>query len=423
MVDRADSEARDYLAQHGYQHASRSRASAIGIDGLLEQALSSDGGMHSRKGLRLGLHLHPEQEGPGYVESFRRWSEWLDGSSASLQRELGGLRFPILLHCFIGIACRLGDMAPARRFLQEHALKLRDEAQRAAASTLEKLQHAAQLQEHEGARRYLVHRTTVFCSPEAWEALVAFLTASQLPLLLRVLTRHFDVFAVASVPPLRASPSPPAATEATAARSDGGAPSPPAPSSSAAATTAPLPPPPRASPPPPSVCLITQASSHTSLCCTDVSPLADGLVCGRADGALQFCRFSQSAATQSRFAASGVDLESRCRVVPGHSGPVYSVALSRNLQHVLSGSQDGSVRLWSWHQAACPPLLSGAATSADLGFISADLPRRRPSSPRTATTATPCGTSASPRTSRSSSPAATTGVSASSTRRGSPRSG
>ena len=40
MVDRADSEARDYLAQHGYQHASRSRASAIGIDGLLEQALS-----------------------------------------------------------------------------------------------------------------------------------------------------------------------------------------------------------------------------------------------------------------------------------------------------------------------------------------------------------------------------------------------
>ncbi|EOD11797.1 hypothetical protein EMIHUDRAFT_452299, partial [Emiliania huxleyi CCMP1516] len=240
-------------------------------------ALSSDGGMHSRKGLRLGLHLHPEQEGPGYVESFRRWSEWLDGSSASLQRELGVLRFPILLHCFIGIACRLGDMAPARRFLQEHAPKLRDEAQRAAASTLEKLQHAAQLQEHEGARRYLVHRTTVFCSPEAresaWEALVAFLTASQLPLLLRVLTRHFDVFAVASV-------------------------------------------------------------------------------CGRADGALQFCRFSQSAATQSRFAASGVDLESRCRVVPGHSGPVYSVALSRNLQHVLSGSQDGSVRLWSWHQAA-----------------------------------------------------------------------
>ena len=126
--------------------------------------------MHSRKGLRLGLHLHPEQEGPGYVESFRRWSEWLDGSSASLQRELGGLRFPILLHCFIGIACRLGDMAPARRFLQEHAPKLRDEAQRAAASTLEKLQHAAQLQEHEGARRYLVHRTTVFCSPEARES-------------------------------------------------------------------------------------------------------------------------------------------------------------------------------------------------------------------------------------------------------------
>ena len=37
MVDRADSEARNYLAQHGYQHASRSRASAIGIDGLLEQ--------------------------------------------------------------------------------------------------------------------------------------------------------------------------------------------------------------------------------------------------------------------------------------------------------------------------------------------------------------------------------------------------
>ena len=33
---------------------------------------------------------------------------------------------------------------------------------------------------------------------QAWEALVAFLTASQLPLLLRVLTRHFDVFAVAS---------------------------------------------------------------------------------------------------------------------------------------------------------------------------------------------------------------------------------
>ena len=191
-------------------------------------------------------------------------------------------------------------------------------------------------------RQYLVCRTMVFCSPDAWESLCTFLVNSRLLLLLRILIKFFDVHAIATQPQA-SKPPPPAPALAPAASAAG----------SSSACKYPPPVPPRVSAAPPSVCLVTHSSPHADMCCCDLAPSVNAVAYGRADGAIQFGRFSRAGALNSRFGAAPSPLDSRSREAHGHSGPVYSCALSYDLQHVLSGSQDGTVRLWSWRHATC----------------------------------------------------------------------
>lgn len=376
-------EAAQYLARRGYQQASEllsgsSRPHEIEVKDLLRDELAS-GPSYRRKDLRLGLHIHPDEDGAGYVESFKQFENWLAASSEWLQRELQDFRFPLLLHCFIGLASR-GDLEHARMFLKARRRRsvqwvvpfnpgrlglppprpttplthrillsrpqgfipsLSTDAQRATAANLAQIDQASQLQNHDVARRYLVHRSMLFCSPAAWESLCEFLVASRLLLLLLLLFKFFDVRAIATQPPRERQ---------HAAAPTAGAPAKMATSSSGGKA---MPPPPRTLAAPPSICLVTQNSSHADLCCCDVSPSGSYVALGRSDGAIQLCRLSRAEALQSRFGAEPADLPSRSREVHGHSGPVYSVATSFDQQHVLSGSSDGSVRLWSWHHAAC----------------------------------------------------------------------
>jgi hypothetical protein len=114
-------EAARYLAQRGYQQAGEplggsSRPTEIEVKDLLRDELAS-GPSYRRKDLRLGLHIHPDEDGAGYVEGFNRFEDWLAASSKWLQRELKDFRFPLLLHCFIGLASR-GDLEQARTFLK-----------------------------------------------------------------------------------------------------------------------------------------------------------------------------------------------------------------------------------------------------------------------------------------------------------------
>ena len=70
-------------------------------------------------------------------------------------------------------------------------------------------------------------------------------------------------------------------------------------------------------------------------------------------------RYSRDALLRSRFHAPSSSSSSsspsspsvRTVAMPGHTGPVYSTSLSRCGQYVLSGGQDGGVRLWSTRRA------------------------------------------------------------------------
>jgi WD40 repeat protein len=218
---------------------------------------------------------------------------------------------------------------------------LSTDAQRVTATNLAQIDQPSQLQKNDVVRRYLVHRSTLFCSPAAWETLCEFLVASRLLLLSLLLFKYFDVRAIATQPAREGLHAPTATAGAPAKMATA--------SSGSKAVRAP----PRTLAAPPSVCLVTQNSSHADLCCCDLSDTGSSVALGRSDGAIQLCRLSRSEALQSRFGAEPAELPSRSREVHGHGGPVYSVATSFDQQHVLSGSQDGTVRLWSWHHAAC----------------------------------------------------------------------
>ena len=115
-------EAARFLSQRGYQHAGEllsgtRRPAEIEVKELIRDAFAPTGTTQRRKDIRLALHMHPEEDGEGYVESFRQLNEWLARSSEPLQRELHDFRFPLLLHCFIGLASR-GEMETARAFLR-----------------------------------------------------------------------------------------------------------------------------------------------------------------------------------------------------------------------------------------------------------------------------------------------------------------
>ena len=138
-----------------------------------------------------------------------------------------------------------------------------------------------------------------------------------------------------------------------------------------------------------SVCVLrfeTGADPH-DFSSIDVSQCLRFAACGRSDGAISLCRVSRERILESRFhtppAMEGEEEEeapggaAAALVAPappppmprnkpppqpmplsahslvGHSGPVYSCALSRDSRFVLSGGQDGGVRLWSARHAQC----------------------------------------------------------------------
>lgn len=229
---------------------------------------------------------------------------------------------------------------------QGYIQSLTTDAQRTSATSLCEIKQTSQLHDHDVVRRYLVHRSTIFCSPGAWEALCSFLVGSHLLLLLILTVKYFEVHAMATQParekPLL-SPAPASAPQPpSSAKSPGTA------VATESRTLLPLP---RTRAAPPSVCIVTQSSSHIDMCSCDLAPSSGTIAFGRADGALQLCRFSSAEAVSSRYRCKPTSLQSQYREAYGHSGPVYSCVTSFDGQFVLSGSQDGSVRLWSWRHA------------------------------------------------------------------------
>ena len=105
-----------------------------------------------------------------------------------------------------------------------------------------------------------------------------------------------------------------------------------------------------------SVCLLRLSSGGdaSELCSVEVAPCLRLAACGRADGAIDVCRFSRDTLLESRFhAPHAASPPMVVRSLYGHSGPVYSTSASRDSKFLLSAGQDGGVRLWSLRHGCC----------------------------------------------------------------------
>ena len=106
-----------------------------------------------------------------------------------------------------------------------------------------------------------------------------------------------------------------------------------------------------------SVCVlrVNAGDSPSEYTCMHLSSTLRLAACGRADGAISLCRLSRDRILDSRFLAEAGPAAQPASVhsLIGHTGPVYSCAISRDCRFVLSGGQDGVARLWAARHAQC----------------------------------------------------------------------
>ena len=192
-----------YLQQRGYRTAAQRLAENDNArDVKMNEMVGREG---LRKAPRCGMQAF-SQHAPGYEESFALLCQWLATSPAARQRELAQLRFPMFVHCFLGLVGR-GETAAAHRLLQAQAGEAHSEQQRAQCEQLRALQHAGQVGESAVAQQYLGQRITLLCSAESFEAVVGFLVQRHLMLLLRLFYKFFNVHSFKADLPAAASAS------------------------------------------------------------------------------------------------------------------------------------------------------------------------------------------------------------------------
>ncbi len=92
-----------YLQQRGYRTAAQRLAENDNArDVKMNEMVGREG---LRKAPRCGMQAF-SQHAPGYEESFALLCQWLATSPAARQRELAQLRFPMFVHCFLGLVGR-----------------------------------------------------------------------------------------------------------------------------------------------------------------------------------------------------------------------------------------------------------------------------------------------------------------------------
>ncbi|XP_071791479.1 transcription initiation factor TFIID subunit 5-like [Asterias amurensis] len=115
----------------------------------------------------------------------------------------------------------------------------------------------------------------------------------------------------------------------------------------------------------PSICFYTFLNAYQGLISVDISDDSSLMVAGFADSCIRVWALTQR---KLRNMKSGSDLalidkeaddimerimddrtSSDCRTLHGHSGSVYSVSISPDRTYIVSGSEDGTVRVWSMY--------------------------------------------------------------------------
>ena len=120
----------------------------------------------------------------------------------------------------------------------------------------------------------------------------------------------------------------------------------------------------------PSICFYTILNAYDTINCCDITDDSTWLVLGLADSTLRVCTLSEK--QRLRLIKPLPDLEaldkesddvmsqmfddgssSDHRTLIGHTGPVFGVSFSPDKLTVVSGSEDGTVRLWCLLTFSC----------------------------------------------------------------------
>ncbi|KAL1529758.1 hypothetical protein AB1Y20_000694 [Prymnesium parvum] len=306
-----------YLQQRGYRSGQQllaGDASAKPAEMKLNELVICDA---QRRVLSCALHL-PLEDSTSHEESYVELCGWIRARPLDQRRELSPICYPLYVHCFIALVEKQQDGAA---FLTAHA-RLHQ-----AAEQREEVEKLAKARPHLSLRVRSPPRLSHAGPPSL--SLVGHLSSRA-----RALQRVSQV----SQPPANLATPP-----YTMAR-------PPT-----------FTPPPLSTPQTPrqaavSICVLGLHSdaSRASITSFELSPCGRLCACGHADGAILLGRFSRSDLLLSRFAAPECSRPPvrKSRLI-GHRGPVYSCAFSRESHYLLSGSQDGTVKLWSCRHNTC----------------------------------------------------------------------
>lgn len=108
----------------------------------------------------------------------------------------------------------------------------------------------------------------------------------------------------------------------------------------------------------PSICCYTVQNTYEGMTCSEISPDSTMLACGYNDSYIDVHSLSKTSLKRLKNSSelSKIDIKGKdekfeeigetVRLV-GHSGPVYSVKFCSSNKYLISGSADGTIRLWS----------------------------------------------------------------------------
>lgn len=165
----------ELLKQHGFHSAAAQLSAPDSVpccDGAkLSTVLSRDA---ERRPVRLGAQLHAQEPAPGYEESYAALWQWLSELQPPLREELLSLAFPVLLHCFVGLAGR-EQLEAAKRLLTTQADSVASAEEKPLVDALGALGSPGEVASHPLVSRLLATRVPWVGSTDAFKCLSEFL--------------------------------------------------------------------------------------------------------------------------------------------------------------------------------------------------------------------------------------------------------
>mmetsp|Transcript_15181 Transcript_15181/g.30848 ORF Transcript_15181/g.30848 Transcript_15181/m.30848 type:complete len:619 (-) Transcript_15181:228-2084(-) len=385
----------EYLHKKGYRRAEQALLEDTGLSNGLrgDPVVAVDDELRNVV-LLIGSGSSTELDARLFDDAYCELRDWIDGSLDIYKAELHSILYPFLVHCFLELV-RIGAADDARNFLLIRGAEFQDDvgsnpSRKDEMTALAGITAPLHLQENHVARLFLDNRYEIHFTAYAFELLTAFLTGDlrRIPLL-RLLNQRccvlvdsatssrskvgFSIGAEASATQSRPvlwgrlrpelyhileesrDPRNTGSTEPELGRERDANSEPavpqvdpagwltmsqiPLPKYRAGSPALPVPASPnrveltRSEPPSTLFLTVLNDTGVGGLNCVTVSETGSLVAGGTGDSSVWLWD-NQNGSTSS---------------LAGHSGPVYAIDLSPCTRYLLSGSEDGTVRLWSVH--------------------------------------------------------------------------